>query len=196
MNLRRMQNRYCTLAFAALSACAGLGAVSAVSAAQTKTPADIQAQYERDVQRCNNGQTHQSRDVCLQEAGAARDEARRQRLDDGQAGNYGNNAMDRCNKLPQAQREDCMIQMQQPSQVSGSVEGGGVLRETVIQVPPGTPGATTTPGTVPGAATPAAPMTPPVAPVAPAVTPGTPVSPVTPAPSSTMPAPAAPVPVR
>lgn len=136
MNLRRMQHRYCTLAFATLSACAGLGAVSAVSAAApAKTPADIQAQYERDVERCNTGQTHQSQKVCLQEAGAARDEARRQRLDDGQAGNYGNNAMDRCNKLPASQRNDCMLQMQQPSNVSGSVEGGGVLRETVIPVP-------------------------------------------------------------
>ena len=43
--------------------------------------------------------------------------------------------LDRCNRLPQASRQDCITQMTSPTQVRGSVQGGGVLRETVIQVP-------------------------------------------------------------
>lgn len=147
MNLRHMHKRYCTLAFAALSAIGGLGAVASVSAAGVKD-ASTQSQYQLDVQRCNTGQTSQSREVCLQEAGAARDEAERKRLDDGQSANYRNNSVDRCAKLPTAQREDCLLQMQSPSSVKGSVEGGGVLRETVIPVTP-----QPTP-TAPGAMTP------------------------------------------
>ena len=165
MNLRRMHNRYCTLAFATLSAFAGLGTVSAVNAADASgaagsTASSIQSQYQLDVQRCNAGQTNQSKSVCLQEAGAARDEAMRKRLDNNQSANYGVNSTERCTKLPQPQREDCLRQMQSPTKVEGSIQSGGVLRETVIQVPPGTPGSTTTvtpAPAMPGATTPGTP---------------------------------------
>jgi len=178
MNLRRMHNRYCTLAFTALSAMGGLAAVSAVNAADAPTAASIQSQYELDVQRCNSGQTNQTKAVCLQEAGAAREEAQRHRLDNGQSANYGTNSTDRCTKLPQPQRQDCLQQMEAPSKVQGSVESGGVLRETVIQVPPGTPGSTTVPGTT-------------------GTTPGTmPSSPTTPGTTTTPGAPATPVPIQ
>lgn len=151
MNLRRTNNRYCALAWVMLTACGGFAGLSAAHAADTA--ASIQAQYQQDVQRCNAGQTSQSKATCLQEAGAARDEAQRNQLDNNQSANYGANATDRCTKLPQPQRENCLLQMRSPTKTQGSVEGGGVLRETVIQVPPGTPGSTTVPGTAttPGA---------------------------------------------
>jgi len=139
----------------------------------TATGADrssIDAQYQRDVQRCRAGQTSQDRTACLREAGAARDEARRGRLRDPQNSNFDQNAMNRCQRLPSAQQQDCLTQMRAPSRVIGTVEGGGVLRETVIPVPPGTPGAvTTTPGVgAPGATPMAPPATPPAPGVAPA----------------------------
>ncbi|CAM4333590.1 N-acetyltransferase YedL [Bordetella tumbae] len=185
MDLRRMHNRYCSLAFATLSALGGMAGISAANAADAPTAASIQSQYEHDVQRCNSGQTNQSKAVCLQEAGAAREEAQRKRLDDGQSANYGNNSVDRCTKLPQPQRQDCLQQMQSPSTVKGSVESGGVLRETVIPVPPsqtgttpgtsGTmPGSSTAPGAVPGAA-PGSSTTPGTVTTPPAGTPATPV---------------------
>lgn len=155
MDQRRIHNRYCCLAFATLSALGGLAGVSAARAADASTATSIQSQYEYDVQRCNSGQTNQSKAVCLQEAGAAREEAERKRLDNGQSANYRNNAVDRCTKLPQPQREDCLLQMRSPTKVEGSIESGGVLRETVIQVPapqPATvPGSSTTPGSSSGA---------------------------------------------
>ncbi|AUV49917.1 hypothetical protein [Bordetella bronchiseptica] len=105
-----------------------------------------QSQYQMDVQRCNSGDTSQDRATCLREAGAARQESQRNRLDDKQEGRYQDNAMMRCKNLPASQQQDCITQMTSGNTTTrGSVGGGGVLRETVIQVPAGTPGST--PGT-------------------------------------------------
>lgn len=115
--------------FAALAL--ALGATAGVQAA---TSAEIEAQYREDVARCNSGQTGQSKADCLREAGAARQEAMRNRLQN--SGNYDNNRFQRCQSLPAAQRDDCMKQMHgDNTRVMGSVEGGGVLRETTIPVP-------------------------------------------------------------
>ncbi|WP_057688456.1 hypothetical protein, partial [Bordetella pertussis] len=100
-----------------------------------------QSQYQMDVQRCNSGDTSQDRATCLREAGAARQESQRNRLDDKQEGRYQDNAMMRCKNLPASQQQDCITQMTSGNTTTrGSVGGGGVLRETVIQVPAGTPG--------------------------------------------------------
>lgn len=49
--------------------------------------------------------------------------------------------MMRCKNLPASQQQDCITQMTSGNTTTrGSVGGGGVLRETVIQVPAGTPG--------------------------------------------------------
>lgn len=187
MNLRHIHNRTCTLVFAVAGALGGLAGTSVAQAANTSASSSIQSQYELDVQRCNTGQTHQSKAVCLQEAGAARDEANRKRLDDGQSANYSSNATDRCTKLPESQRQNCMQQMSSPSSVKGSVESGGVLRETVIQVPPqpsGTMPATGTQGaTIPGTTMPSpAPGTVPGTTPSMPATPGAPAAPATPLP--------------
>jgi hypothetical protein len=137
------------------------------------------AQYREDVARCKSGASGQDQAACLREAGASLVERRRNGLTtptDPQS-----NAMARCNALPADQRQDCMIQMsgQGQTRVEGSVSGGGVLRETVIPVPAGTPGSTpaagapqpgyTQPGynqpgyTQPGYSQPAAPLAPPPA---------------------------------
>ncbi len=174
MNMRRMQKLYCALALGA-----GVAGMPAAQAAGAAASGSIEAQYQSDVQRCNSGQTTQDRATCLREAGAAREEAQRKRLDNGQSANYDANATARCNKLPQTQREDCLRQMSSPTSVRGSVESGGVLRETVIPVPAQPSGAmpaTTAPGAMPGAVTPA--------PVPPGAAPGTtaPGMPATPVP--------------
>jgi len=176
MNMRRMQKLYCALIVGA----AGVAGMAAAQAAGVQASGSVQSQYELDVQRCNTGQTNQDRATCLREAGAAREEAQRKRLDNGQSANYDTNAMARCNSLPQAQREDCARQMSAPTSVKGSVESGGVLRETVIPVPAQPSGAApgaTAPGTVPGTTPGAIPGTAPGA--APGTTmPGTPATPV------------------
>ncbi|MBO1112954.1 hypothetical protein [Bordetella petrii] len=142
MNMRRMQKLYCALMLGA----GGLAGMTAAQAAGAAASGSVQSQYQYDVQRCNSGQTNQDRATCLREAGAAREEAQRKRLDNGQSANYGANATARCNNLPQTQRADCMRQMSSPTSVKGSIESGGVLRETVIPVPPGAAPGTTAPG--------------------------------------------------
>lgn len=126
-----------------------LGAAFLPAASMAQSATSAQEQYKLDVQRCNAGQTNQDRRTCLQEAGAALQESRRNRLDDKQQGRYEQNATSRCSALPASQQQDCMTQMQSPTRVHGSVMGGGVLRETVIQVPAGTPGATPSSGYAP-----------------------------------------------
>ncbi|ALM86890.1 hypothetical protein ASB57_10550 [Bordetella sp. N] len=120
---------------------AGL-ALSALGLLAVSTGAHADDQYKKDVARCNSGQTNQAKSVCLREAGAAQVERRRNGLSDPGSSAQAENAMQRCNALPADQRQSCMYLMsgQGQTQVQGSVAGGGVLRETVIQVPAGTPG--------------------------------------------------------
>ncbi len=149
-------------------------AMGAGTGAKAQSSADIESRYRLDVERCNTGQTNQDKATCLREAGAARDEARRSRLNNGNE-SYQQNQTARCQALPVAERNDCMLQMSgQNTNVEGSIGAGGVLRETTITIP-GTP--TPAPG--------AAPVTP-----APGLTPNPP--PVTPAPSLTPAVPSAP----
>ncbi len=81
----------------------------------------------------------QDRAACLREAGAAKQEAARGGLtSDGRAGNNAN-AMARCDLQPAADRADCEARLRgaagSTTTTSGSVMGGGVIRETVTPVP-------------------------------------------------------------
>jgi len=150
---------------ASLCAAGLMLAAGAVHAADAIGRAAIQSQYEQDVANCKSGKSNQDRATCMQEAGAARQEANRQNLKEGSTDQHQQNMVDRCNRLPAASRQDCLTQMSSPTNVRGSVQGGGVLRETVIQVPAGTvppsttmPPATPAPGMAPPPATTGAPM--------------------------------------
>ena len=81
----------------------------------------------------------QDKAACLREAGAARQAARHNGLTtDGTAGNH-TNAMARCDLQPMADRADCEARMKgaagSTTTTSGSVMGGGVIRETVTPLP-------------------------------------------------------------
>lgn len=148
------------LAACALGACLATPAVYA--AGNGAAQADIEARYKLDVQRCNAGQTNQDKATCLQEAGAARDEANRHRLINGNP-SYEQNQTQRCNGLPSGAREDCLLQMSgqntatQSTTTQGSISSGGVLRETTITMPasPTTSPQPTVPATTPMPAIPA-----------------------------------------
>ncbi|ANY16377.1 hypothetical protein AW878_20180 [Bordetella pseudohinzii] len=137
-SLRRLPLHAGACALLALGA--ALWAASPARAADDNSP---DAVYKREMARCNAGMSGQDRQTCLREAGAARDEASRNRLGNG-SGNLDQNRLQRCDSLPGQQRQDCITQMTDPANTTtrGSVSGGGVLRETVIPVPAGTPGAT------------------------------------------------------
>lgn len=120
------------------SAMLGLSAGTAIAA--TPTPADARARYEHERARCLSGESGQAQSTCLKEAGAALAEARRGQLDDGDAP-YRSNARERCKVLSGDAMRDCIARaMGQSTYVSGSVKGGGILRETVTtQIKPAEP---------------------------------------------------------
>ena len=118
----------------AVYVCAGgaLVAVWSLSALAATAANDIDLKYKTDRAACVSGRTPQDRATCLREAGAARDEARRGQLNDGGA-DYRKNDKERCDVLTGDEQRDCIARRQGKGSVSGSVEGGGVMRETVTR---------------------------------------------------------------
>lgn len=129
MDALHMQIRYRALAICAVSAFLG---TSAVLAADGTSPADARARYQQDRAVCESGQSNQDRATCLREAGAALEESRRGRLDDGPA-QYQQNALIRCNALPAEDRDACQARMQGQGVTRGSVAEGGIYRELVTR---------------------------------------------------------------
>ena len=105
------------------------------SAAWAQAPGN--AQVQRDRANCDGVQ--QDREACRREAGAAKQEAQRGGLTPGDQAEQ--NALARCQMLqPAADRADCEARVRgAASSTSGSVMGGGVLRETVTPVPAPSP---------------------------------------------------------
>lgn len=100
-------------------------------------------QYERDRADCLQGRSAQPRETCLKEAGAAYAEARRRGAGAGRddAAVYAANAAKRCDVQKGEMRELCLRRVNGEGQVSGSVAGGGQLRElrTTDNPPPPPP---------------------------------------------------------
>ena len=126
-----MSNALTTVRLCAVTAGLVLGAASAWAAPTTDV--SIQARYERDRAACLSGRTGEDRATCLKEAGAARDEARRGKLDKGDSSELRANAVARCAPLAGDDKLACEARMAGMGKVSGSVEGGGVLREVKIR---------------------------------------------------------------
>ena len=106
--------------------------VLSVSALAATPASEIDQKYKDDRALCLSGRTAQDRPTCLREAGAARDEARRGQLND-RGADYRKNAKDRCDVLTGDEQRDCVARAKGKGSVSGSVEGGGLMRETVTR---------------------------------------------------------------
>lgn len=119
-----------------LASLALLGATAAAHAAPPKGPpaGSPEAVYQQDRAKCMAGRSHQDRATCLQEAGAALQEARRGRLDNGEdARTLQQNALMRCQRQPVEERPACERLVRGEGSRSGSVEGGGVIKEVVTR---------------------------------------------------------------
>ena len=106
------------------------------TAAAASGQSEAVARYRQERAACLDGTSHQDRATCLKEAGAALQEARRGRLDDGDAA-YEQNRLRRCERVAPADRDDCLRRMRGDGSVSGSVERGGNFRElrTIQEAP-------------------------------------------------------------
>ena len=110
-------------------------AVWCASSAMGASPsAEAQARFRAEMAVCNSGQSNQDPATCRTEARNALAEARRGGLTDA-PGQYEKNSTQRCSALKDDDRSDCEARMRGQGSSSGSVAGGGILRETVTVVP-------------------------------------------------------------
>lgn len=121
-------SRFTTLACSAALLLCG---AAAQAAGTHKAPRN---HYQQDRASCSHV-PEASRSACVREAGAAAQAARNGQLTSPGESTYERNAMARCEvfKTPQ-DRSDCQARLR-GSPVSGSVEGGGLLREATTMVP-------------------------------------------------------------
>jgi hypothetical protein len=90
-------------------------------------PGAAQQRYQQDMSACKTASVP-SQAACRRDAGAALAAASRGDLDDGPAA-YERNAHQRCMALPAPERFECVARLRAPA--SGTVAGGGLLREAV-----------------------------------------------------------------
>jgi hypothetical protein len=98
------------------------------------TSIDDSGVYQRELQACLSGRSHQAKETCLEEARNAHDAQRRGQL--AMAGeDYTANALARCEPLAGESRVACQARVMGFGGRSGSVAGGGLLRwvETVVR---------------------------------------------------------------
>lgn len=116
-----------------LRALCGLALLAGAATAQAAADgASAESRYQQDREACLSGQTQQARDVCLREAGAARDAAGRGALDSNGKGDKAGNATARCEVFKKAdEHAACLDRLQGSGTKSGSAMQGGVLRESV-----------------------------------------------------------------
>ena len=113
-----------------------VGAISANAAA----PTPAEARYQQDRANCMAGKTAESQKTCLKEAGAALQASRQHDLKTASPEQIAANERKRCEALAGDDKKDCLKRAaDMDTTVSGSVAGGGDLKETITVVP-GTPG--------------------------------------------------------
>lgn len=119
-------------ASALLAAGISLGAM-----AQSTVVESPEARFKREQAACLNGSSHQDRATCLKEATNALDEARRNRGTPRTGEELLSNRLSRCEQVPAQDREACQRLAMGQGQQSGSVEGGGLVKEiTEITIGP------------------------------------------------------------
>ena len=97
--------------------------------------AEADATYRQDRAACLAGRSAQDRHTCLKEAGAARSEARRHSLDNGESpAQLRDNALRRCQRVLETDRSACERMALGEGTRSGSVAGGGVLTQITTPV--------------------------------------------------------------
>jgi len=102
------------------------------------TGIDQSGDYRQEVQACVSGRSQEPRETCLEEARHALAARRRGELETGNE-NFLANALARCSPLKGEDRAACEARVKGLGETSGTVAGGGLLRQLEIAVvPPGT----------------------------------------------------------
>lgn len=134
------------LAFVGAAALMSVTGASAQVAAGT-TGIDASGNYQAEVAACKSGKTQQDLTTCLIEARNAQAEKKRGALDNAN-GQLAANAAARCDALAGEDKAACHARIAGLGSTSGSVAGGGVIREVeTVVVPPGATSVTIEPKT-------------------------------------------------
>ncbi len=141
--------RKAAVAFGLCALFAVVAATAQVSAIGTpgNTGIDSSGNYQQERAWCMANTTGEEQATCLKSSGAAQAEKRRGTLDNNGA-NFDANAMQRCNVLLGEERAACQARVAGLGSASGSVQGGGLIKqvETVV-LPPGKSSVTIEPKT-------------------------------------------------
>lgn len=120
----------------ALTAAVCLAALAGGAQAAGKTDnSAAAAQYKRDLADCDSGRTNEDRNTCRTEAQRAYAQAKAGDLPSGSADQLAQNARQRCDALKGIDRTACLERANGKGTTSGSVGGGGILRESTVTVP-------------------------------------------------------------
>ena len=130
----------------------GVAALLAMTAATAQvatgtTGIDGTGSYQQEVNSCVTGKTQQDQATCLREARNAQADKKRGVLDNAGA-RFEANASARCDALAGEDKAACQARLMGYGNTSGSVAGGGVLREVeTVVLPPGAQSVTIEPQT-------------------------------------------------
>ncbi len=109
-----------------------------LSVAADRDDSSTRARYEQEKDACLKGESNQSRDTCLREAGAARQQAKLGTLTTPGPDQLQRNRESRCNVHESAaDREYCLRRMRGEGTQTGSAQSGGISRELTVIVKPG-----------------------------------------------------------
>ena len=129
--------------FAGAVLLASAGAVHAAGAAAASAAGSAaEERYRQERAACLSGASGQEQSDCLREAGAALAEARRGGIgEDESPAALARNAVQRCRYVHPEDRDDCERLARGEGTISGSVRGGGQIKELVtLTVEPVAPG--------------------------------------------------------
>ncbi len=132
-----MRPRKSLLPFGVAALLAMTAATAQVAGGAGTTGIDATGNYQSEVQACRSGRTQQDVDTCMREARNAQAERRHGALTQPSA-DLQSNAMQRCDPLTGEDKAACQARVLGYGSTSGSVAGGGVLREVeTVVLPPG-----------------------------------------------------------
>ena len=143
--LHKARSRKSLVSFGAAALLAMTAATAQVATGTTGI--DASGSYQQEVNACMTGKTQQDRDTCLREARNAQADKKRGVLDNAGA-KFDSNAAARCDVLVGEEKAACQARMMGYGNATGSIAGGGVLREVeTVVLPPGSGSVTIEPKT-------------------------------------------------
>ena len=149
MNLKKTPELLAIAAtVAAVCSTFSVGAISA----NVATPTTAEQRYQQDRANCNAGKTAESRKTCLTEAAAALQASRKHNLSSPTPEQIAANERKRCDAQSGDDKKECLKRAAGvDTTVSGSVAGGGDIKETITVIPgkPGTAPVEVNPETLP-----------------------------------------------